>query len=158
MPMHVVLVSGGIGSLGKEYDEKGVENVTVKSTVFTGTENGLRIKTWGRPSGGFAKGVVFEHALMQNVRNPIIIDQNYCPEERGCPDQNSGIKISQMTYGDIQGSSTSLVVVNFDCSAINPCSGLGLQDIKLTYGNGPAESSCDDGTAFGLVEPPSRLV
>ncbi|XP_073098612.1 polygalacturonase-like [Elaeis guineensis] len=89
-------------SLGKGFDERGTENVTVKTAVFTGTENGLRIKTWGRPSDGFVKGVVFEHALMQNVRNPIIIDQNYCPEERGCPEQNSGIKISQVTYSDIQ--------------------------------------------------------
>lgn len=66
-----------------------MENVTVNTAVFTGTENGLRIKTWGRPSQGFVKGVVFEHAVMQNVQNPIIIDQNYCPGDRGCPDQVS---------------------------------------------------------------------
>lgn len=80
-------VAGSIGSLGKDYDEAGVENVTVKTTVFTGTQNGLRIKTWGKPSEGFVKGVVFEHATMQNVQNPIIIDQNYCPGDSGCPDQ-----------------------------------------------------------------------
>ena len=82
-----MLVAGSIGSLGKGYEEKGVENVTVKTAVFTGTENGLRIKTWGRPSEGFVKGVVFEHAVMQNVRNPITIDQNYCPDEKRCPGQ-----------------------------------------------------------------------
>lgn len=76
-----------IGSLGKEYQEKGVQNVTVKTTVFTGTENGLRIKSWARASNGFVKGVVFENATMQNVENPIIIDQNYCPHDIGCPDQ-----------------------------------------------------------------------
>lgn len=63
--------------------------MTVNTAVFTGTENGLRIKTWGRPSQAFVKGVVFEHAVMQNVQNPIIIDQNYCPGDRGCPDQVS---------------------------------------------------------------------
>ncbi|RZS27269.1 hypothetical protein BHM03_00060713 [Ensete ventricosum] len=175
-----------IGSLGKGYDEEGVENVTVKTTVFTGTENGLRIKTWGRPSEGFVKGVVFEHAVMQNVRNPIIIDQNYCPDNKGCPDQvqrlipipsveaikirtnilcgshspqNSGVKISQVRYNDIYGSSASQVAVNFDCSASNPCTGIGLQDIKLTYGHSPAESSCKhaDGTTSGFVVPPSCL-
>ncbi|CAL9117323.1 unnamed protein product [Musa textilis] len=148
-----------IGSLGKGYDEEGVENVTVKTTVFTGTENGLRIKTWGRPSEGFVKGVVFENAVMQNVRNPIIIDQNYCPDNKGCPDQNSGVKISQVRYNDIHGSSASQVAVNFDCSASNPCTGIGLQDIKLTYGNRPAESSCKhaDGTTSGFVVPPSCL-
>ncbi|XP_064983822.1 polygalacturonase-like [Musa acuminata AAA Group] len=148
-----------IGSLGKEYDEEGVENVTVNTAVFTGTENGLRIKTWGRPSQGFVKGVVFEHAVMQNVQNPIIIDQNYCPGDRGCPDQSSGVRISGVTYNDIHGSSASEVAVNFDCSASNPCTGIGLQDIKLTYGNTAAESSCKhaDGTASGFVVPPSCL-
>ncbi|CAD5184562.1 polygalacturonase-like [Musa acuminata AAA Group] len=148
-----------IGSLGKEYDEEGVENVTVNTAVFTGTENGLRIKTWGRPSQGFVKGVVFEHAVMQNVKNPIIIDQNYCPGDRGCPDQSSGVRISGVTYNDIHGSSASEVAVNFDCSASNPCTGIGLQDIKLTYGNTAAESSCKhaDGTASGFVVPPSCL-
>ncbi|XP_008788254.2 polygalacturonase-like [Phoenix dactylifera] len=144
-----------IGSLGKGYDEKGVENVTVKTAAFTGTENGLRIKTWGRPSEGFVKGVVFEHATMQNVRNPIIIDQNYCPDEKRCPGQNSGVKISEVKYMDVQGSSASQVAINFDCSASNPCSGIGLQDVKLTYGNKPARSSCQHvhGTASGSVVP-----
>ncbi|WOL04459.1 hypothetical protein Cni_G13180 [Canna indica] len=148
-----------IGSLEKGFEEKGVENVTVKTTVFTGTQNGLRIKTWGRPSEGFVKGVVFEHASMQNVQNPIIINQNYCPGHKGCPNKNSGVKISEVTYSDIHGSSASQVAVNFDCSATNPCTGIGLQDIKLTYGRSTAESSCKhvDGTASGFVMPPSCL-
>ncbi|XP_008788256.2 polygalacturonase-like [Phoenix dactylifera] len=148
-----------IGSLGKEYDEEGVENVTVRTAVFTGTQNGLRIKTWGRPSQGFVRGVVFEHATMQNVQNPIIIDQNYCNGHRGCADKSSGVKISEVTYTDIQGSSASQVAMNFDCSASNPCSGIELQDIKLTYENQPAEASCNhaDGTTSGFVVPPSCL-
>ncbi|KAJ0972226.1 hypothetical protein J5N97_020185 [Dioscorea zingiberensis] len=149
-----------IGSLGKEDEEEGVQNVTVKNTVFTGSQNGLRIKTWGKPSDGFVKGVVFEHALMQNVQNPIIIDQNYCPNNHGCPNHSSGVKISGVTYNDIRGSSATQVAVNFDCSPSNPCSGIELEDIKLTYGgNKPAESSCEnvDGTASGFVVPPSCL-
>ena len=76
-----------IGSLGKDLQEEGVQNVTVKTTAFVGTLNGLRIKTWARASDGFVKGVVFQHSTMQNVENPIIISQNYCPDHRGCPDQ-----------------------------------------------------------------------
>ncbi|KAK1318344.1 hypothetical protein QJS10_CPB04g01987 [Acorus calamus] len=76
-----------IGSLGKSSVEPGVQNLTVRSATFSGTQNGLRIKTWGRPSNGFVKGVVFEHVVMQNVRNPIVIDQNYCPYNRNCPGQ-----------------------------------------------------------------------
>ncbi|KAM0946496.1 putative endo-polygalacturonase [Dioscorea sansibarensis] len=61
---------------GKEDEEEGVQNVTVKNTVFKGSQNGLRIKTWGRPSTSFVKDIIFQHATMQNVQNPIIIDQN----------------------------------------------------------------------------------
>lgn len=64
-----------------------MENVTVKTTTFTGTENGVRIKTWGRPSKGFVRNIVFQHAVMSNVKNPVVIDQNYCPDENKCPGQ-----------------------------------------------------------------------
>ncbi|KAL6842756.1 hypothetical protein ACP4OV_027600 [Aristida adscensionis] len=153
-----------IGSLGKESEEQGVENVTVTGAAFVGTENGLRIKTWARAAveGAYVRGVVFQHALMVDVRNPIIIDQNYCPNHggAGCPHQSSAVKISDVTYSDIQGSSASQVAVKFDCSASNPCSGIGLQDIKLTvYGGKPAEATCRhvDGRAHGYVVPPSCL-
>ena len=67
--------------------EPGVKNVTVKTVTFSGTDNGLRIKTWAKPSNGFVAGVLFQHAVMINVQNPIIIDQNYCPSGGKCPGQ-----------------------------------------------------------------------
>lgn len=76
-----------IGSLGKDLQEPGVENVTVKTVTITGTQNGLRIKTWGRPSSGFVRNVLFQHVIMNNVQNPIVIDQNYCPDNENCPGQ-----------------------------------------------------------------------
>lgn len=62
-------------------------NVTVEWAVFAGSSNGLRIKSWARPSTGFVKGVFFKHVLMWDVQNPIIIDQNYCPHAVSCPSQ-----------------------------------------------------------------------
>lgn len=76
-----------IGSLGKDPIEDGVENVTVKSCGFINTQNGVRIKSWGRPSSGFARNIRFQHITVTNVHNPIIIDQNYCPHNQGCPGQ-----------------------------------------------------------------------
>ncbi|GMY32934.1 polygalacturonase-like [Fagus crenata] len=69
---------------------------------------------------------------MRNVENPIIIDQNYCPNNQGCPRQTSGVKISQVTYRNIRGTSGTPEAVTFDCSPSSPCSGIKLQDIKLT--------------------------
>ncbi|KDP29565.1 hypothetical protein JCGZ_19278 [Jatropha curcas] len=148
-----------IGSLGKELHEAGVQDVTVKACTFTGTQNGVRIKSWGRPSSGFARNILFQHAVMNNVKNPILIDQNYCPGEKNCPGQESGVKISDVTYQDIHGSSATEVAVKFDCSKKYPCTGIQLEDVKLTYGSKPAEASCinADGKAYGFLQPSSCL-
>lgn len=133
--------------------------MTVKTVQFSGTQNGVRIKTWGSNIPGYVRQVVFQDVLMRNVQNPIIIDQNYCPGNRGCPGQNSAIKIDQVQYLNIRGTSATPVAVKFDCSRRNPCSGIRLQDIKLSYQNRQAQSSCRfaNGVASGLIAPPSCL-
>ncbi|KAL6616521.1 hypothetical protein ACP70R_038791 [Stipagrostis hirtigluma subsp. patula] len=150
-----------IGSLGKQegVEVEAVENVTVKTAWFTGTTNGLRIKTWGGSKRGFVRGVTFADATMAAVDNPIIIDQHYCPNGTGCPAKSSSIKISEVKYVGIRGSSATAVAVNFDCSRSNPCSGITLQDVALTYRNRVARSRCRNaqGTTLGLVLPPSCL-
>ncbi|KAL1223075.1 Polygalacturonase [Cardamine amara subsp. amara] len=149
-----------IGSLGKELKEDGVENVTVSSSVFTGTQNGVRIKSWARPSTGFVKNVFFQDLIMKNVENPIIIDQNYCPSHQGCPTEPSGVKISQVTYKNIQGTSATQQAMKLMCSKSNPCTGITLQDIKLTFNKvTPATSLCSNalGTSLGVIQPTSCL-
>ncbi|KAK9672159.1 hypothetical protein RND81_12G080700 [Saponaria officinalis] len=148
-----------IGSLGKDLNEPGVQNVTVKDVTFTNTQNGLRIKSWGRPSNGFVKDVTFQHCNMVNVQNPIIIDQNYCPHNLGCPGKASGVQISDVIYQDIHGTSSTEVAVKFDCSPINPCENLKLEDVKLTYNNEEAMSLCVHavGSSNGTVVPQSCL-
>lgn len=80
-----MLICFSIGSLGRESDEGVVvEDVTVKSVTFKGTENGFRIKTFSTPIRGKVKNINFIGAYMDNVLIPIIIDQNYCPHNT-CP-------------------------------------------------------------------------
>ncbi|KAF7151903.1 hypothetical protein RHSIM_Rhsim02G0175100 [Rhododendron simsii] len=148
-----------IGSLGKKFQEAGVRNVTVSRVTFTGTQNGVRIKTWAKPSTGFVTGVVFQHATMVNVQNPVIIDQNYCPNNEGCPNQASGVRISDVTYQDIHGTSATTVAVNFDCSKEYPCNRIILEDVNLSYGNEQSQASCAnvEGSASGFVTPSSCL-
>ncbi|TKY73013.1 Polygalacturonase protein [Spatholobus suberectus] len=148
-----------IGSLGTFADEAGVQNVTVTNSIFTNTQNGVRIKSWARPSNGYAKDIVFRNLTMQNAYNPIIIDQNYCPTGSACPHQNSGVKISKVSYEHIKGTSASPVAINFGCSQSNPCGGIKLQDIKLMYYKGTTTSSCRNvgGISSGVVIPSSCL-
>ncbi|XP_010526709.1 PREDICTED: probable polygalacturonase At2g43860 [Tarenaya hassleriana] len=142
-----------IGSLGKEEEENGVENVTVRNVKFTGTENGVRIKTWSRRSNGFARNIVFRHITMNAVKNPIIIDQNYCPNKPCQSNQESGVKISGVTYEDIHGTSATEVGITLDCSEENPCSDIKMDGVKLIYRSRPAEASCvnADGSANDVV-------
>ncbi|XP_055962377.1 polygalacturonase-like [Mercurialis annua] len=145
-----------IGSLAEQSEEEGVQNVTVTSVVFKATQNGVRIKSWGRPSTGFVKNIIFRNIVLKNAYNPIIIDQKYCPSGNNCPNQDSGVKISGVTYKDIKGISASKIAMNFICSESNPCNGLKLQNINVTYlSRGTATSSCSNahGTSSGIVIP-----
>ncbi|KAB5538608.1 hypothetical protein DKX38_016141 [Salix brachista] len=144
-----------IGSLAKTTEEPGVQNVTVKSTIFSGTTNGFRIKSWARQSTGFVRAIRFIGATMINVRNPIIIDQNYCPHNLNCPNQVSGVQISDVIYQGIRGTSATPVAIKFDCSLKYPCTGIRLQDVNLTYSNKQARSTCTNaiGKTSGQVQP-----
>lgn len=73
--------------------------------------------------------------------------------------QESGVKVSDVRYEDIHGTSATEVAMRFDCSSKNPCTGIKLQDVKLTYRNKAPQSSCANagGAASGFIEPASCL-
>ncbi|KAL1807901.1 hypothetical protein ACET3Z_024891 [Daucus carota] len=147
-----------IGSLGKYANEAGVQNITLIDSALTGSDNGLRIKTWARPTNSFVRNILYQNIQMRNVRNPIVIDQNYCPHHQ-CPHQTSGVKITGVTYKNVQGTSTSKVAVAFDCSPTQRCTGIKLQDVKLSYLNRDASSTCKNsgGITTGISMPNSCL-
>ena len=66
-----------VGSLGKYLHEEDVSGIHFKSCTMKGTDNGLRIKSWGGSSPSKAVDIKFEDITMESVKNPIIIDQNY---------------------------------------------------------------------------------
>ncbi|KAL5160027.1 Exopolygalacturonase [Glycine soja] len=70
-----------VGSLGNNDGETDVEDIVVKNCTFVGTSNGLRIKTWAAPLKKNLKAskFVYEDIVMNNVQNPVVIDQQYCP-------------------------------------------------------------------------------
>ncbi|KAJ8755456.1 hypothetical protein K2173_019254 [Erythroxylum novogranatense] len=147
-----------IGSLGQGYHEPGVQDITIKNVRFTNTQNGLRIKTWGRPSKGFVRNVRFQHISMKNVQNPIIIDQMYCPYNQ-CPHYASGIRISNVRYEDVYGTSATKEAIKLNCSKKYPCTGIEMQNVKLRFNNQNAQALCSSsyGSTSGLVQPPSCL-
>lgn len=73
----VLNVHGSIGSLGKVEEELEVKDIQVKNVSMVGTENGVRIKTWPDRYAVNASNITFSDISMQNVKNPIVIDQEY---------------------------------------------------------------------------------
>lgn len=68
-----------IGSLGGSQNEEHVNGIYIQNSTLRGTQNGLRIKTWAPSPPSLASDFTFEDIIMENVNNPIFIDQQYCP-------------------------------------------------------------------------------
>uniref|UniRef100_M1CS33 Polygalacturonase n=2 Tax=Solanum tuberosum TaxID=4113 RepID=M1CS33_SOLTU len=95
---------------------------------------------------------------MENVSNPIIIDQYYCDSSFPCPNQTSGISIHSVSFVGIRGTSATKNAIKFACSDSSPCKKLFLKDVQLlSYLGFPTTSFCwkADGSTSGLNNPPS---
>lgn len=69
-----------VGSLGRYEDEKSVQGITVRDSIFNGTSDGVRIKTWASSGPrNLVSNFLYYNLQMINVGNPINIDQQYCP-------------------------------------------------------------------------------
>ncbi|XP_051131226.1 polygalacturonase ADPG1-like [Andrographis paniculata] len=120
-----------IGSLGRSGNYVQVENISVTNAYFTGTTNGARIKTW-QVGRGYVRNIKFENLTVDSVKNPIIIDQNYCEVRDGCKEQETGVQISQVVYRGMSGTSSTEIAINLKCSSSVPCRGILMEDIHLT--------------------------
>ncbi|KAL9251341.1 hypothetical protein AKJ16_DCAP02395 [Drosera capensis] len=166
-----------VGSLGKDADEMPVRFVHIKNCTLKGTDNGARVKTRVGKIVNEASDIVFEDLIMDHVRNPIIIDQQYgskkkqvsyqpltytytlLQKEKLCFLQPSGmqklnslidyflyltkesvkaaaglvsqVKVSNVAFRNIRGTSTTNTIVNLICSSKIPCEGIEVADIDL---------------------------
>ncbi|KAL3502915.1 hypothetical protein ACH5RR_037364 [Cinchona calisaya] len=151
-----------IGSLGRSFEKEYVMNINVVNATLKNTQNGVRIKTWSPSSSSLASNITFQNIMMENVSNPVIIDQDYCPF---CPPMGgqsiSLVQIRNVTFRDIWGTSSSKVAVSLQCSRVVPCQNVKLVDIDLAYKGpgGPATATCSNviGTSYGKQVPSGCL-
>ncbi|KAJ6808812.1 polygalacturonase-like [Iris pallida] len=124
-----------IGSLGKANSRACVANVTVRNSVIKHSDNGVRIKTWQGGSGSVSS-VAFEDIRMDTVRNPIIIDQYYCPSGP-CANRTSNVFVSGVSYSGIRGTyDARSPPMHFGCSDSVPCTNVTLTDVELLPAEG----------------------
>ena len=99
------------------------------------SENGVRIKTW-QGGHGAVSGVTFSNVHMENVRNPIIIDQFYCLT-RDCSNQTSAVLVSDIIYMNIKGTyDVRSPPMHFACSDSVPCTNITLSEVELLPAQG----------------------
>jgi polygalacturonase len=134
-----------IGSLGDDNSRAEVSDILIDSVQLYGTTNGARIKTW-QGGSGYAKDITFQNIIMDNVQNPIIIDQNYCDSAKPCKDQQSAVEISNVVFKDIRGTTISKDAIKLSCSNDASCSDIMLEniDLKMEGGKGDTQSTCQN--------------
>ncbi|XP_024540454.1 polygalacturonase ADPG2 [Selaginella moellendorffii] len=151
-----------IGSLGRNKTPEFVSNVKVENSILESTKYGLRIKTW-QGGQGFASNFSYYNVVMMNVLQPIIIDQYYCDGNSSFScgtEELDAVKVSNVSYSNIMGTSASSVALRFQCSLGNPCYNLVLENVFLNLSNGSTPSAfCLNafGQNKGLVVPNSCL-
>ncbi|TYG52530.1 hypothetical protein ES288_D09G035600v1 [Gossypium darwinii] len=134
-----------IGDGTKNLDIKDItsEGVKVTNCTITNTSNGARIKTWPGESPGIVSDVHFEDIIVNNVSSPILIDQKYYPWSKCKINEESKVKLSNISFKNIRGTSALPEAVKFICSGSSPCQNVELADIDIMHtGPEPATSQC----------------
>ncbi|KAK6922240.1 Glycoside hydrolase, family 28 [Dillenia turbinata] len=143
-----------IGSLGKNNATDFVSKVVLDTAFLKDTTSGVRIKTW-QGGSGYVRAIRFENVRMEDVENPIIIDQFYCDSPTSCKTQTAAVEISQIWYRNISGTTKSEQAMKFACSDTVPCTKIVLNNINLVKTDGTAQTYCHSATGFGYgtVQP-----
>ncbi|XP_031382131.1 probable polygalacturonase At1g80170 [Punica granatum] len=147
-------------------------NIHISSSIC-GPGHGVSIGSLGRSGNvvqvedihvgtGYVRRVTFEDIKLDSVQNPIIINQSCCQTRGACEEKHSGVHISNVTYNDLSGTSSTNVAINFNRSRSIACTGIVLKSINLTSAKprGRVTSSCTNayGNVIGGVQPKPCLL
>ncbi|KAI0642765.1 pectin lyase-like protein [Trametes meyenii] len=140
-----------VGSLGQAKTDI-VANVLVTNITMLNAQNGARIKVFGgNPSPtstigggtGYVKNITFTNFHVQNVDNPILIDQCYSTAANVCAKYPSNLTISDVHYINVTGTSSGKegpVVVDLECS--DTCEDITAVNTHISTLKGAPEYVC----------------
>ncbi|CAN0913031.1 unnamed protein product [Linum grandiflorum] len=132
-----------------------VEQVTV-TNVTCGPGHGISIGSLGKyPDEKSVKGVIVKNCTLSETNNGLRI--------KSWPDLYpiaSKVKISNVVFKNIKGTSKNPEAVFMNCSQLIPCDNIQMTDIDLTYSKGVAKSLCFNVKPIvsGVCNPPACTV
>ncbi|KAI9359268.1 putative extracellular polygalacturonase [Zopfochytrium polystomum] len=132
--------SGGHGiSIGSVDSDKTVDGVTVQGCTVSNSDNGVRIKTVYKATGGYVKNVSYKDITLSGIKKyGIVIEQDY---ENGSPTgtPTGGIPITALTLNNVHGTMASgSKYSTYILCASGACSGFSFSNINIT----PKNPSC----------------
>ena len=145
-----------IGSIGQLKDvTETVENIRAENIYFDNTLHAFYIKTWtddqnGYPPNGGGGGLGYaENLRLKNLETKGIrgaaFSISQCTRFRGAPGQgnctNSQFQLRDISINGLNGTTKSARVASLQCSAIAPCTNIGLYDVDLRFENGTSAES-----------------
>ncbi|KAG6513384.1 hypothetical protein ZIOFF_023708 [Zingiber officinale] len=116
-------------TLGIEKSYATAEGIHVSDSTIVRTDNGVRIKTW-QGATGFARDISFRNISLTEVRNPIIIDQFYCPRG-GCKNETSAVQVSNVKFIGVKGTSANDMAIRLECSQSSGCHDVVMEDVDI---------------------------
>ncbi|PLB46165.1 galacturan 1,4-alpha-galacturonidase B [Aspergillus steynii IBT 23096] len=142
-----------LGSIGQYKDQfETIERLNVKNVKFDNTLHAVYFKTWTAeqngypPNGGggglgYASDMVLKDLTATSLRgSAVAISQ--CTRFIGAPGQgnctSSEFQIRDITVANLSGTTKSSRVASLQCSAVAPCTDIGLLDVDLKLTNGTA--------------------
>ncbi|WCJ37467.1 Pectin lyase-like superfamily protein [Euphorbia peplus] len=132
-----------VGSLGLYKDEDPIKGILVQGCTLTNTDNGVRIKSWPDKYPCSATDIKFIDIKMENVSNPVIVDQMYCPYTKCNTKLSAKVKLDTILFKGITGTTPTPAAVTLTCLP-GGCKNVELANIDLKFigTEGPAISNC----------------
>ncbi|ESK87991.1 glycoside hydrolase family 28 protein [Moniliophthora roreri MCA 2997] len=127
---------GSLGQYPQYYDI--VENVTAINIYIADAQNGARIKAWAGANvgSGIVRNITFTNFVVENVQNPVIIDQCYKTDADACAANPSNTFIEDIYFDGISGTSSNETVASLKCSPGGRCSNINVNNFELSPKSG----------------------
>uniref|UniRef100_A0A0W0FB77 galacturonan 1,4-alpha-galacturonidase n=1 Tax=Moniliophthora roreri TaxID=221103 RepID=A0A0W0FB77_MONRR len=127
---------GSLGQYPQFFDI--VENVTSINICMTDARRGPRIKAWaGADVGsGIVRNITFMNFVVENVDNPVVIDQCYKTDADACAANPSNTFIEDIYFDGISGTSSGSIAATLECSPGGRCSNINVNNFDLSPVNG----------------------